>query len=147
MMKARSIFSILLTFPVAFVLAGCGSGRGAGDAPDARPDAAQGAGEGTAIARNISDVSIVVEEAHTVEGLGYVLKGRIVISSPVGSPTEMAETGQTLSLTPLFPGGRPDPLNPAHLRMMALSKAAPESIVRCRIGLDSNGGWRIISAE
>ena len=100
----------------------------------------------TAIGRNLSDAEVVVTEVRP-EGGSYLLRGRVVNAVPVGGSASMAERGQEISLAPWYGEGGPDPANPAHQRLIALSGAIPGDTVRCRIAVDSGGSWRIISAH
>jgi hypothetical protein len=102
--------------------------------------------QATAIKRNLSDAEIRVDRFESRGDL-YVLRGYVVSATPVGGSEGMAEAGQEISLTPWFPGDRPDPGNPTHSRLLTLTGVPPGSTIRCRIGLDAGGGWRIISVE
>jgi hypothetical protein len=100
--------------------------------------------EAAAIKQNLSDAEIRIDGFES-RGELYALRGHVVSATPVGGSAAMAEPGQEITLTPWFPGGRPDPSNPTHSRLLTLPGVPPGSTIRCRIGLDAGGAWRIIS--
>ena len=102
--------------------------------------------QATIIKRNLSEAEIRVDRFES-GGETYVLRGSVVSSTPVGGSTDMVEPGQEISLTPYFPSGKPDPDNPAHSRLLTLTGVPPGSTIRCRISLDSQGAWRIVSVD
>lgn len=145
-MITRILIVAALAVASWFLLAGCGCPYGA-----CRPAEAQNAGRGdgteTAIRQNLTDVEIEVEGVGSESDSGYTLRGRIVSVSPVGSSIPIAETGQSISLRPYFPSGRPDLNDAAHRRMIDLAATPAGKRIRCRIALDGGGAWRIVSAK
>jgi len=105
-----------------------------------------GSDQAAAIKRNLSDAEIRIDAFET-RGASYVLRGHVVTVAPVGDAVGMAEPGQEIALTPYFPGDRPDPSNPGHSRLLTLPGVPPGSTIRCRIGLDGEGAWRILSIQ
>jgi hypothetical protein len=102
--------------------------------------------QATAIKKNLADAEISIDRFEPAGEL-YVLRGRVVSATPVGGAAGIAEPGQEISLTPWFPGDRPDPGNPAHSRLLSLPEVPPGSTIRCRIALDAGGAWRIVSVN
>ena len=95
----------------------------------------------------VACAEILVDEVEPRDGTGYLLRGTILSASPAGGRASIAEAGQRVTLTPLFPGGTPDLSSPAHRRMMDLSGSRRGAKVRCRIALDGAGAWRIVTVE
>jgi hypothetical protein len=102
--------------------------------------------EEAAIKQNLSDAEIRIDAFET-RGELYAVRGHVVSATPVGDSAGMAEAGQEITLTPWFPGGRPDPSNPTHSRLLTLTGVPPGSTIRCKIALDAEGAWRIISIQ
>lgn len=102
--------------------------------------------QATAIRKNLTEAEIRIDRFESLGG-SYVLKGSVVTATPVGGAANIAESGQEISLTPYFPGDRPDPGNPTHSRLLSLPEVPPGSTIRCRIALDAGGAWRIVSVD
>jgi hypothetical protein len=128
------------------MLACCGSGSdvrpiGVETAPGRRPPAP------TALRQNLTDVEILVRGIETDTGTGYLLRGTILSASAAGGAASLAEPGQSVTLTPYYAAGSPDPADAGERRLMELSSTPPGETVRCRIALDGRGAWRIISTK
>ncbi|HLF13301.1 MAG TPA: hypothetical protein VI932_00240 [Bacteroidota bacterium] len=96
--------------------------------------------------RNLTDASILVGSV-AKDAQGYVLTGAVVSVSPAGGSAAISETGQIISLRTFSPEGSPDLSVAGHRRLMEISGTPAGEKFRCRIGPDSRGGWRIVSAD